>query len=137
MVDKRHRILVVDDLPDWRTTLRGLLLDAGYEVRVAESSEQALELLGSEQFDLAVLDMRLDETDEDNVEGLDLAEQIKHRWPAIQSIIITGYETPPTLTRAMRPDDRGDTLVANFVPKTQTEDLVRVVHQVLAHPQNV
>ena len=32
MTDVSQRILVVDDLPDWRATLRGLLEDAGYDV---------------------------------------------------------------------------------------------------------
>ena len=32
-----YRILVVDDLADWRSTLRGLLNDAEYQVETAES----------------------------------------------------------------------------------------------------
>ncbi len=130
-IRQRKRILVVDDLPDWRKTLGGLLVDAGYDVQVTDSSAGALALLRAEPFDLAVLDMRLDETDEGNTEGLDLAAEIKRHWPAIRTIIITGYGTEETVKRAMEPDVHGQKLVADFIPKTQTEELVQVVGRVL------
>jgi len=131
MTNTRHKILVVDDLPDWRATLGGLLEDAGYDVQVAESSIAALTLLKTDHFDLAVLDMRLDETDESNIEGLDLAAEIKEHWPAIKVIIITAYSTTDTTRRAMEPDAQGRRLVANYIPKTQTEELVNIVQEVL------
>ncbi len=59
-------ILIVDDLPDWRATLSGILFDEGYQVRRTGSREEALQMLETERFHLAVLDVRLDETDEDN-----------------------------------------------------------------------
>jgi CheY-like chemotaxis protein len=130
MTDKQ-KILVVDDLADWRATLSGLLEDAGYTVQVAESSTEALNLLESQRFDLAVLDMRLDETDEDNTEGLDLAADIKGRWPATKVVIVTGYGTPGTMRKAMEPDAKGRRLVDNYVPKTQAEDLIQIVQGLL------
>ncbi len=132
MTDGPNRVLVVDDLPDWRATLSGLLEDAGYDVQCAGSQERALELLGTGHFDLALLDVRLDETDEGNTEGLDLAAEIRHRWPAIRVVMITGYGTSDIMRRAMEPDAQGQRLVANYIPKTETEDLVRVVGEVLA-----
>lgn len=132
MANTRHKILVVDDLPDWRKTLGGLLEDAGYEVQVADSSAKALELLRTNRFDLAVLDMRLDETDEGNTEGLNLAAEIRQRWPTVKAIIITGYGTSDTMRRAIEPDAQDQRLVADYIPKTQTEELVQVVRRVLA-----
>jgi CheY-like chemotaxis protein len=132
MTGIRHRILVVDDLPDWRKTLKGVLVDEGYDVQVADSSAGALELLETSHFDLAVLDMRLDETDESNTEGLDLAAEIGRRWPTVKAIIITGYGTPDTMRRVLESDVRGQRLVADYIPKTQTEELVKVVQRVLA-----
>ena len=132
MVCTRHKILVVDDLSDWRVTLGGLLEDEGYAVQVAGSSDAALSLLASDHFDLALLDMRLDETDESNTEGLDLADKIRQRWPEVKVIIITGYGTSDTMKRAMEPDVQGRILVADYIPKTETEELVRVVRRVLA-----
>jgi len=132
MTNTRHKILVVDDLSDWRQTLKGVLVDAGYDVQVADSSSSALKLLETGRFDLAVLDMRLDETDEDNTEGLDLAAEIRRRWPIVKAIIITAYGTPDTMRRALGPDVQGQRLVADYIPKTQTEELVHVVRRVLA-----
>ena len=133
MPDTRRKILVVDDLPDWRATLSGLLEDAGYEVQVAGSSTAALALLETDHFDLALLDMRLDESDEDNTEGLDLADKIKGRWPAVKIIIITGYETQETMRRAREPDRQGQVLTEDYIPKTQTDEkLIQIVQKVLA-----
>ncbi len=132
MADKRQKILVLDDLPDWRATLSGLLVDEGYAVQVADSLASALELIETDHFDLAVLDMRLDETDEGNTEGLDLAEKIKQHWPATKVVMITGHGTQDTMRRAMEPNAQGRKLVANYIPKTETDDLVKVVREVLA-----
>ena len=132
MTNTCHRILVVDDLPDWRATLGGLLEDAGYDVQVADSSTNALELLRTDHFDVAVLDIRLDETDEGNTEGLDLAAEIKRHWPATKVVMITGYGTSYTIRRALAPDVRGQRLAADYIPKTETEELVQVVREVLA-----
>lgn len=131
MAKKVPKILVVDDLPDWRTTLSGLLQDEQYAVELAESSSQALGLMEKERFDLAVLDVRLDETDEDNTEGLDLGSQIQERWPDTKIIFITGYGTQKIMERAMQPDSSGKALAVNYVPKTEAEDLVNLVRQAL------
>ena len=132
MTNTRRKILVVDDLPDWRVTINGLLSDEGYDVRVTGSLPQALELLGTDHFDLAVLDIRLDETDENNTEGLDLAAKIRERWPSVKIVIITGYGTSEILRRALEPDAQGQKLAVNYIPKTETEDLVQIVREVLA-----
>jgi two-component system nitrogen regulation response regulator NtrX len=128
---EKYRILVVDDLRDWRLTLRGLLADEGYEVEVAGSLPEALTFLESRSFDLALLDLRLDETDEDNTEGLTLADKIKKSWPGVKVIIITGYGTPKIMREALEPNVEGQSLVADYVPKAETEDLVRIVRQTL------
>ena len=132
MAQERYRILVVDDLADWRLTLRGLLTDAGYQVKTAESLPGAIALLESQHFDLALVDLRLDETDEDNTAGLDLAQEIRQHWPRTKTVIITGYGTPERLRRAMEPDEQGHRLADEYVPKTDIAPLVHVVQSVLA-----
>ncbi|MBE7552398.1 MAG: response regulator [Anaerolineales bacterium] len=102
----KGRILVVDDLPDWRNTLVGLLSDEGYEVRPASSSAEALQALEAGRFHLALLDVRLDETDEDNREGLQLMRQLKTLDPTIAIIILTAYTDVKILEEALRPDPR-------------------------------
>ncbi|MCV2393792.1 response regulator transcription factor [Actinotalea sp. M2MS4P-6] len=52
-------VLVVDDEPHIRQVLRGYLESAGHRVLEADSGERALEVLGSDQVDLVLLDVML------------------------------------------------------------------------------
>jgi CheY-like chemotaxis protein len=128
---KRIRVLVVDDLPDYRMTLSGLLSDEGYVTQVAASAAQALELSVQEHFDVALLDLRLNALDEDNTDGLTLAADLKRRFPGMPIVIITGYGTPDTMRRAMQPDVTGRRLVDGYLPKTQMEELVTTMNSLL------
>ena len=132
MADTSKYILVVDDVEDWQRTLSGLLADEGYRVVAVGDSESALRAVKATKFDLAVIDIRLDETDEDNTAGLDLADEIRDTLVSLPVIIITGYETPYTISRALRPNQEGQTLAIDFVQKVDAEELVDIVNRVLA-----
>jgi ATP-dependent Lon protease len=132
MAHASSRILVVDDLPDWRETLKGLLSDNGYVVEVAQSRSDAVTQLESQSFSLALVDVRLDEPDEGNTEGLDLAEEIRRRWPSTKIIIITGYGTQERLSRAMAPDAQGRKLADDYIPKTPSPEVLTTIQRVLA-----
>jgi CheY-like chemotaxis protein len=123
------RILVVDDLPDWRATLSGILLDEGYEVCAAEDRQEALRLLEAERFHLAVLDVRLDEADEDNREGLELMRQIKAYDPTIAVIILTGYADVRMVQDALRPQANGLPFAYSFVEKPNSQELIEFVRR--------
>ena len=125
------RILVVDDLEDWRETISGLLADQGYRVKTVDSSKAALTALALAPYDLAVIDVRLDETDEDNAEGIDLAAEIQKQWPDVKRVIVTGYATRARFRQAMEPDARGRRLVENCVEKKDTGMLVNIVNELL------
>ncbi|GAB4537852.1 MAG: hypothetical protein Kow0063_25160 [Anaerolineae bacterium] len=129
----KGRILVVDDLPDWRATLSGILLDEGYEVRVAGSRQEALRLLESERFHLAVLDVRLDEADESNREGLELMRQIKAHDPTTAVIILTGYADVDMVQAALRPQADGLPLAYSFVEKPNSQELLEFVQRAFQH----
>jgi DNA-binding NtrC family response regulator len=132
MTEKKSRILVVDDLDDWRKTLSGLLMEEGYKVDVADSYNKAMKLLRSKKIDLAILDVRLDETDENNTQGLDLASEIKRHWASTKTIVITGYDSPEIVRRAMEPQVPGKKRLADdFVAKTETDNLVKSVQLLL------
>jgi CheY-like chemotaxis protein len=123
------RILVVDDLPDWRATLSGILLDEGYEVCVAGDRQEALRLLEAECFHLAVLDVRLDEADEDNREGLELMRQIKAYDPTTAVIILTGYADVRMVQDALRPQANGLPFAYSFVEKPNSKELIEFVRR--------
>lgn len=123
------KLLIVDDLPDWRRTLAGLFVDEGYDVKVAGSAESALQLLEKEYFNVAVLDVRLDESNEGNRDGLSLMRQIKSEWPSIEVIILTGYAEVSMAQEALNTDINGNRFAYGFLQKEQTDELVRQVKQ--------
>lgn len=91
------RILVVDDETIVRESLRDWLADAGYQVAVAESGEEALSLVEKEDFSIIVLDLRLP-----RMSGIDVLEKVKILKPKIKTVVITAYPTMLTKDEAAR-----------------------------------
>ena len=54
-----RRVLVVDDEPSIRESLAEFLRDFGMEVSTSINAEEALDLLGKNQFDVLIADLRL------------------------------------------------------------------------------
>ncbi len=82
------RILIVDDVPDWRARLQAIL-KSEYEVETVASYEEAMEVIHKREAELVIVDLRLNPTDENNRECMELLEQLaEHR---INSIVLTGY----------------------------------------------
>lgn len=120
-------VLVVDDLPDVRATLSGLLSDEGYEVYAASSMEEALHMVETHHVGVAVLDVRLDESDEENREGITLMHNIKERSPATSIIILTGYADVKMVRDALQPNQAGIPPAFGFLEKTEIEQLPQYV----------
>jgi CheY-like chemotaxis protein len=135
MVELKKTILVVDDVEDWQKTLSGLLADEGYTVVAVGDREAALKAVKTHKFDLAVIDIRLDEADEDNTAGLSLAHEIKLEQMGLPIVIITGYETTESISQAMRPDQTGRPLAIDFVLKADMDELVDIVNTKLGSSQ--
>lgn len=129
----KGRILVVDDLPDVRATLSGLLSDEGYDVRSASSRVEALQMVDAERFDVAVLDVRLDEIDEDNQDGLLLMHDIKEKDPTVAIIILTGYADVKMVREALQPDREGVAPAFGFLEKSEIDQLVEYVTRAFEH----
>lgn len=131
MANSSPKLLVVDDLVDWQRTISGVLQDKGYHVSSAGSMKDAISLLEHDEYDLALLDLRLDEADEGNEDGLILAKTIRDRWPKVRILIVTGYGSTDVLQRSMEPDIRGKRLVEDYLEKGNTDKLVETVKRVL------
>jgi PAS domain S-box-containing protein len=92
------RILLVDDERGLRLTLRAFLELEGYDVQVAETAMQALELLAiNGPVDVVVSDIILPK-----MTGLELLREIKARYPLTRVILITGEPTVSTAATAVR-----------------------------------
>ncbi|HEY2387619.1 MAG TPA: UDP-3-O-acyl-N-acetylglucosamine deacetylase [Candidatus Binatia bacterium] len=90
-------ILVVDDEPGIRQSVRGILADEGYRVLEAEDGRGALRLIESERPRLVILDIWMPEMD-----GIELLRRIRDSDPVTPVIVISGHgniETAVTATK--------------------------------------
>jgi NtrC-family two-component system response regulator AlgB len=110
------RILIVDDEPYIRSTLKTALESLGHTVRDVETGARALVLLDRESFDVALLDLRLKDES-----GLDLMGSMLEVAPRLAVVIITAYASIDTAVEAMR---RG---ACDYLPKPFTPDQIRAV----------
>ena len=94
---KRQPVLIVEDEAIMRESLRDWLSDSGYEIATAEDGEQALQMIGEQEFGIAVLDLKLPGKD-----GLEVLREAKERQPRLKGIIITAYPSVETAVEAMK-----------------------------------
>ena len=104
------RILIVDDEPNIRKTLRVALEAMRHAVVEAAGTGDALKSIENQRFDVALVDLRLG-----GDSGLDLLEVVLRRSPRTAVVIITAHGTIDTAVEAMR---RGafDYLAKPFTP---------------------
>ncbi len=95
--NKNYQILVVDDEPLIRESLYEIFRIDGYKASMAQSGEEAIELITKQKIDIVVTDMKLPK-----MNGLTLLEKIKKHDSKIEVIFITGYATIETAVEAMK-----------------------------------
>ena len=86
MSEKRPTILLVDDDIDICRNISDILVELDYEVDMATSAEQALELVGRRPYDLALLDLKMP-----GMNGLVLYREIKRRNAGAMAVLVTGH----------------------------------------------
>ena len=92
-------ILIIDDNADIRNILNELIIDAGFVTRVAANYNQALTEIDKKLPDLAIIDVKLDKSEND---GLELLSHIKTKDKNIPVIIITGHANIEMAIRALK-----------------------------------
>ena len=92
-----ERILIVDDEAGVRSSLRGVLLDEGYEVELAESGEQCLEVYERKPCDAVLLDVWLPKMD-----GLETLSEMRQRGMDATVIMMSGHGNIETAVRATK-----------------------------------
>ena len=63
-------ILIIDDNAEIRLILQEILSDSGYKTRLAANYNQALKEIDKKLPDVAVIDVKLDKSDNDGIELL-------------------------------------------------------------------
>ncbi|MCB9834183.1 MAG: sigma-54-dependent Fis family transcriptional regulator [Planctomycetes bacterium] len=91
------RILVVDDEDIVRESLTEWLRDDGHQVSAAPSARDALRLVAEQEFDVALVDIKMPRTD-----GLELQARLKEKAPNLSVIIMTAYASVESAVRALK-----------------------------------
>lgn len=105
------KILVVDDDPSLRMLMQLRLEAAGYSLTLAEGGAEALERASEEVFSVALVDMRLGDTD-----GITLLEKLLRKQPSLSVIIVTAHGS---IANAVEATKKGayDYITKPFEPK--------------------
>jgi len=84
--NKKPRILAVDDEEIIIRNLERVFKKEGYTVETALNGTDALKKLDIADFDVVLTDLRME-----RIDGIDILEKVKSKYPDTQVIMITGY----------------------------------------------
>ena len=86
-MNEKIKLLIVDDEPSLRTIMKDELMQKGFDVKDAESGEDALEILKKDRHQIVILDVRMPEMD-----GLEVLKRIRANNLADKVIMLTGVD---------------------------------------------
>jgi DNA-binding NtrC family response regulator len=110
-------LLVVDDDVSIRRVWRELVGPReGVDLSEAANAQEALELLRTQTFDVAFLDLRMP-----GLGGLELLEQLKKERPTLEVVMVTAHGTIESAVQAMKLG------AADFLPKPFKLDQVSLI----------
>jgi CheY-like chemotaxis protein len=92
-----RRLLIADDDPDIRWTLREVFEPVGFEVMLAETGEETLRVLDHDpRFDCLLIDFHLP-----GITGLETIQLASQQPPTPISILLTAHPTQEVLRKAL------------------------------------
>lgn len=83
------KLLIIDDQILYLKSLE-IALKKKFEVKIATNYEDSIKIL-KENVDIALIDIRLDENDARNIEGLKILEWISMNKPKIYSFVMSAF----------------------------------------------
>jgi two-component system invasion response regulator UvrY len=118
------RVLLVDDHAILRRGLRALLSDAFHDASFGEASnaEQALELVGKNAWDVALLDITLP-----GKGGMEILKEIKAARPRLPVLVLSAHPEDQFAVRALKAGAEG-----YMTKESAPEELVKAIHKILA-----
>jgi len=96
-LDRKPRILVVDDEEITRKNLAHFLSSEQYAVATASNGLEAVSELDRMEYDVVITDMKMA-----GMGGMEVLDTVKSRSPHTQIVVITGYATVDTAVEAMK-----------------------------------
>jgi len=125
MKTEAKAVLIVDDEQDMCWALGHIFRKAGYRAAMATTGREALERVEQRAFPLTILDAKLPD-----IEGLELATEIRKISPATRILIVSGYfyQDDAEIQQAIKGG-----LISGFIAKPFVhEDILNQVAQVMA-----
>jgi response regulator RpfG family c-di-GMP phosphodiesterase len=120
----RPTVLLVDDEESILNSLRRLLRGQPYDLLLATSGAQALEILAQQPVNLVVSDARMP-----GMDGASLLAHVRERYPATARIMLTGYADPAAIIKAIN-----DGQIHRYISKPwNDEELQLILRQSLEH----
>lgn len=83
---EKFRVLIVDDEVDFVETIVKRLKDRGLDVIGATSGREALDMMDGNEFDVAVLDVKMP-----GMDGIETLREMKKKSPLMEVIMLTGH----------------------------------------------
>ena len=122
-----HDILIVDDEPDIRMLVDGILRDEGYDTRQAGDSDAAIAAFRARRPSLVVLDVWLQGS---RLDGLGILQSLHGEEPQVPVVMISGHGTIETAVQAIQQG------AYDFIEKPfQSDRLLLVVRRALEAAQ--
>jgi len=110
-----YTVLVVDDEPSIRSSMKMILQHAGYRFIEAATGAEGLEKIASEDPDVVILDVKMP-----GMDGLDVLEALKGQGSTVPVIVVSGHGDIETAVRATKLG------AFNFIEKPFGEERVLV-----------
>lgn len=120
-MEASRTILVVDDDKSILRTFTRILQKQDYKVDTAETGKEAIEKAENKHYDLALVDIRLPDTD-----GTELLARLKRQLQNTIKIMITGF---PSIESGVKALDEGAD--AYLVKPVKPEDLLMLIKEKL------
>ncbi|MCF8082756.1 MAG: response regulator [Deltaproteobacteria bacterium] len=93
------RVLLIDDEETLLEYLSKRLLREGFTVKATFSGEEAVEVAADDNFDVAVVDLKMP-----GMDGVETQKKLKKIQPFLQSIVLTGHGAIDTALESGRQD---------------------------------
>lgn len=119
-MNTKLKILVLDDEEIVVTRLKATLEKEGYIVEIFTDSGLAKERIEECKFDIVVTDLKMA-----NIDGMQLFQFVKQKWPDTEVILISGFATLKVVKEALQAGVRD--VIAKPFKISQIKDLINKI----------